>query len=565
MFPESEKGWGVIVRTLPDFLSYSFQIREALAVLMTTVGFVLMIACANVAGLLLARATRRRKELAVRISLGAERLRIARQLLTEGLVIALLGGCLGLLLAYWGIQAVQANMTFNEAISAVPFRLDRNVLFFSLAVSLLCAVLCGIAPAWNAARTDINTHLKDESRAVSAGQSQNRLRTILVTGEIALALVLLIGTGLLIHGIALIENQELGFQSEPLLTARLSLDDARYKSGAKQIEFVRDVVQRIKQIPGAEAVAVASDLPATGAGSMTLRMKGEPELPANQRPSAVDFVVSTDFFRTAGVPVLRGRTFLETDNDRAPHVVVVNEEFVRRNLKGQEPLGKQIQLDLSGAPAQWSEIVGVVGNVKTYSDEVRDYPEVYEAFLQRPVSSLGLMVRAGSDPNSLASALRDAVSRVDSELPLSSVMSMHTVIENQKGGNPFFTRVLVSFALLALILAAIGIYGLVSYSVGQRKHEIGIRMAMGAKNVDVLRIVLWQGAKTTLIGATIGLLMALPLPTIFNSLFSGVINVSEPRLFFVVPLAISLVTMLATYIPARRALSVDPMVTLRHE
>jgi putative ABC transport system permease protein len=294
-------------------------------------------------------------------------------------------------------------------------------------------------------------------------------------------------------------------------------------------------------------------------------MKGEPELPANQRPSAVDFVVSTDFFRTVGIPLLRGRTFLETDNDKAPHVVIVNEEFVRHNLKGQEPLGKQIALDLSGAPAQWSEIVGVVGNVKTYSDEVRDYPEVYEAFLQRPVGSLGLMVRSGSDPNGLASALRDAVSQVDAELPLSSVMSMHTVIENQKAGNPFFTRVLVIFALLALILAAIGIYGLVSYSVGQRKHEIGIRMAMGAGKGDVLRIVLWQGAKMTLIGATIGLLMALPLPAIFNSMFSGVINVSEPRLYFVVPLAISLVTMLATYIPARRALSVDPMVTLRHE
>jgi len=564
MFPESEKGWGAAVRTLPDFLVYGFGVRSALAVLMTTVGFVLLIACANVAGLLLARAAGRRKELAVRISLGAGRLRIVRQLLTEGLVIALLGGCLGLVLSYWGIRLVAANLAFNEAVSAVPIHMDWNVLLFSLGISLVCAVLCGVTPGWNAARVDVNTNLKDESRAASAGRSQSRLRAVMVTGEIALALLLLVGTGLLIRGIFLIEHQNLGFQTDSLLTAQVNLDDALYKDAGKQIAFVQEVVRRVEQTPGAESVAVASDLPATGASRVTLRIKGQPDLPANQRLNSVDFVVSPDFFRAAGIPLLRGRTFTETDNGAAPRVVVVNLEFVRRNLQGQEPLGKQIALDVSGAASEWAKIVGVVGNVKSYSEDTRDDPDVYEAFLQRPVASLSLMVRTNSDPNGLAPAVRNAVGQVDSELPLSHLESMRAVVERQKAGNPFFTRVLATFALLALLLAAIGIYGLVTYSVGQRTHEIGIRIAMGAKSADVLRMILWQGVKMTAIGAAIGLAMALPLPKLFEAMFYG-LHVSEPRLYFIVPLAVLVVTLLATYVPARRAVTVDPMVTLRHE
>jgi putative ABC transport system permease protein len=563
-FPGSEKGWGAKVRTLPDFLLYNFSVRSGLAIMMTAVGFVLMIACANVAGLLLARAAGRRKELAIRVALGAGRLRIIRQLLTEGLVIAFLGGGVGLLMAEWGINFLRANMTFNEAIQAVPLVLDWNVLFFVLGVSLLCAILCGAVPALNAARIDINTNLKDESHTASACRSQSRLRTILVTGEIAAAMFLLVGTGLLIRGIFLIEHQNLGFQAEHLFTARLNLDGARYKEASQQAAFVRDVISRLQQIPHAEAVAVASRLPATGADSVTLRIKGQPELPANQRLNALDLVVSPDYFRTAGIPLLRGRSFTERDDGAAPRVVVVNQEFVHRNLQDQEPLGKQISLDISGAAPEWSEIVGVVANVKPYSEEIRDDPEVYEAFLQRHVPFFSLMVRTSSDPNGLASALRNAVAQVDGELPLARVMSMPAVIEYQRGGDPFFARVLGTFAILALILAAIGIYGLVSYSVGQRTHEIGIRIAMGAGRKDVLRMILWQGVKITTIGTAIGLTMALPLPRVFDAIFYG-LHLREPGLYFITPLAIVVVTLLATYIPARRALTVDPMATLRHE
>lgn len=563
-FPETEKGWGAAVRTLPDFLIYDFEIRSALVVVMTTVGFVLMIACANVAGLLLARAAARRKELAIRIALGAGRTRVIRQLLTEGLVIAFLGGGVGLLLAYWGIYLVRANMTFNEAINAVPLSLDWNVLLFTLCVSLLCAVLCCLVPALNASRTDLNTNLKDESRTASASHSQSRLRTVMVTGEIALALFLLIGTGLLFRGIFLIEHQNLGFRADHLLTASVTLDSVRYKDASQQTIFVRNLLARLQDIPSAGPVAVASDLPATGPGTVTLRIKGQPELPADQRLRALDAVVTADYFQAAGISLLRGRTFIETDNATAPRVVVVNQEFAHRHLQDQEPLGKQIRLDVVGATPEWSEIVGVVNNVKAYSEDTRDDPEVYEPFLQRPVSSFSLMVRSTSDPNALASALRSTVAQLDTELPLDRVMSMPAVIERQKGGDPFFSGVLASFALLALILAAIGIYGLIAYSVGQRTHEIGIRMALGAANPDVLRIVLWQGLKMTAIGTAVGLALALPLPKILESMLYG-LHLHEPWLYFIVPIALLVVAVLATYIPARRATRVNPMSALRQE
>jgi putative ABC transport system permease protein len=287
-------------------------------------------------------------------------------------------------------------------------------------------------------------------------------------------------------------------------------------------------------------------------------------LPADQRPSALDAVITTDYFQAAGIPLLRGRAFTETDNANAPRVVLINQEFVHRHLQDQEPLGKQIHLDVAGATPEWSEIIGVVNNVKFYSEATRDDPQVYEPFLQRPVPSFSLMVRASSDPNTLTSDLRGAVAQVDAELPLSRVMSMPALIERQRAGDPFFVRMLGSFALLALILASIGIYGLVAFSVSQRTHEMGIRMALGARSPDVLRMVLWEGLKMTALGGAIGLVMALPLPKIFDAMFYG-LHIREPWLYFFVPMALLVVAISATYIPARRATRVDPMSALRQE
>jgi putative ABC transport system permease protein len=563
-FPETEKGWGATVRTLPDFLIYTFGVRSALAVMMTTVGFVLMIACANVAGLLLARATGRRKELAIRVSLGAGRLRVIRQLLTEGLTIALLGGGFGLLFAYWGINLVRASLTFNDAISAIQVRLDWNVILFAGGLSLICAVLCGLAPALSASRSDVTTSLKDESRGASPGRSRSHLRTVMVSGEVALAMFLLVGTGLLIRGLFVIEHQSLGFQTDRLLTAGLTLDKGRYEDASRQSLFVRDLLSRLQNIPGAEAVAVTSDLPATGPGSVTLHIKGQQEAPISQGLNALDFVVTPDYFRTAGIALQKGRTFTETDNASTPRVVLVNQKFVERYLPAEEAVGKQIRLEVGGTVQEWSQIVGVVGNVKTYSESTRDEPEVYEAFLQRPVSSFSVIVRANSNPDALASALHNAVAQIDAELPLARVMSMPAVIDSQRAGNPFFVHILGTFACLALLLSAIGIYGLIAYSVGQRTHEIGIRMALGAKSQDVLRMVLGEGMRIAAVGAAVGLALALPLPKLFGAIFFD-LHVNEPAVYFIVPVALLFVAMLATYLPARRAACVEPMNALRQE
>jgi len=563
-FPEIEKGWGVVVRTLPDFLIYDFGVTNGLAVIMTTVGFVLLIACANVSGLLLARTGARRKELAVRSALGAGRLRLVRQLLTEGLLIALLGGGLGLVWAYWGVQVLRANMRFNPAISAVAFNLDRNVLLFATGASLMCALLFGLAPALSASRTDITRNLKEDGRAASRGRSHTRFRSVMVTFEIALAMFLLVGSGLLFHGIYLLNRQYLGFQAEHLLTARVALDKTRYPNAARQSAFLRESISRLRELPGVVQVAAVSDLPATAPGSVTLHLKDQPELAANQAPNALDVVVTPDYFQATGTPLLRGRTFTDNDDATAPRVVIVNQKFVERYLNENEPLGRQITLEVSGATSEPSQIVGVVGNVKTHSQSVRDDPQVYEPFLQRPISSFFLMIRAIGDPNILVSALRNTMAQIDVELPLAQVMSMPAVIEAQKGGTPFFMRALGVFAAMALILAAIGIYGLVGYSVGQRVPEIGIRMALGANSRDVLRMVIAEGAKISVIGGLVGLSLALPLPKVFNAMFSD-LHVGQPWIYVVVAITILLVAIAATYVPVHRAAHVDPMRALRQD
>ena len=563
-FPETEKGWGVAVRTLPDFLIYSFNVRSPMGIMMTTVGFILLIACANVAGLLLARSASRRKELAIRIALGAGKLRVIRQMLTENLVIAFLGGGAGVLLAYWGIRYVGASLGSNEAIAAVPLSLDWNVLLFALGVSGLCAALCGLAAAFHASRTDANNNLKEAGRGASGSRSQSRLRTVLVTGEIALAIVLLVGTGLIFRGILLIEHQHLGFQTEHLLTAGVTLDSARYKDDLQRRRFVTELLPRLERITGAQAAAAVSDLPATGGQRVTIGIQGRPELPGNQKVYAIHVVVSPDYLRVVDIPLLRGRTFTELDSASAPRVVLVNQEFVRVHMKDQEPLGQRIHLEAAGASEDWSEIVGVVANVKSYSESAREEPQIYLPIFQQPPTSLSLMVRTTSDPSNLANDLRAAVGQVDAELPLERVMSMPAVIDRQRGGDALFVRFLATFALLALLLAGIGIYGLMAYSVGQRTREIGIRLALGARSPQVQRMVLWEGLRMTSIGCAIGLALALPLPKLFESMFYD-LHFQEARLYVVVPLVILTVATLATYIPARRASRLDPIVSLHQE
>jgi predicted permease len=564
-FPATESRWGASVRTLPDFLIHNFDIRTALAVIMTVVGFVLLIACANVAGLLLTRAVSRQRELAVRMSLGASRFRVVRQLLTEGLVIALLGGGVGLFLTYLGIHVVRAGLNFNQAISAVPIRLDTNVLLFAALVSLLSAIVSSVAPALKASRTAINTDLKSESRGGTSGRAHNRLRVVLVGAEIAIALFLLIGTCLLIRGVYLIDHQELGFNHDHLLTAGVVLDKARYADAAKQNQLARSLVMQMQQLPGVEGAAIASDLPASGPGSVSIHIKGQQPSRSNEKHTARDVVVTPEYFPVVGVSVLSGRAFSDRDDATTPRVVLVSQEFAHKYFQDHDPVGKQIELDIADAPSSWSEIVGVVSNIKSYSEGPGMEPQVYELYVQRPVASFSVMLRSTVDPNSLMPALRHVVAGLDSELPLLRVMSMDGVIEIQRNGNPLFSRLLATFAILALILSAIGIYGLIAYSVGQRTHEIGIRLALGAKQSDISRMILRQGFKVAAIGLAIGFTMALPLPKLFDSIFQGLIPFGAPVIYPIVLAVMLMVVFCATLGPARRATRVDATRALRNE
>ena len=563
-FPSIESRWGATIRTLPDFLIYNFGIRPALAVIMTVVGFVLLIACANVSGLLLTRAVGRQKELAIRMSLGASRVRVVRQLVTEGLVIALAGGGVGLVLASFGIPMVRAGLTFNDAISAVPITLDRNVLLFAVAVSLTSALLASVAPAIKASRSAINADLKSETRS-SSGRGHNRLRVVLVGGEIAIALFLLIGSGLLIRGVYILDHQKLGFEHDHLMTAGIGLDQARYSDAAKQQQFVRNLIAQLNQIPGVAGTAVTSDLPASSFGSVTFRIKDQPEALANEHRATGDVVITTDFFQLIGVQILSGRGFSETDDVTAPRVVLVNQRFVHKYFQDHDPVGKKIELDISGAPAAWSEIVGVVADIRSFSEDPRIEPQVFEAYKQRPVASFSVMIRSTVDPTSLTPALRRSINQLDAELPLLRVASMDGVIEMQRNGNPLFAKLLATFAILALILSAIGIYGLIAYSVGQRTQEIGIRLALGAKASDISRMILRDGFKVALIGSAIGLAVAVPLPSVFDSIFEGDFHFNAPLIYPLVLAAMLVVVFASTLGPAQRATRVNPTAALRND
>jgi putative ABC transport system permease protein len=563
-YPATEQRWGASVRTLPDFLIYNFAIRMGLTVLMTVVTMVLLIACANVAGLLLTRAVGRHQELGIRMSLGASRVRVMRQLLTEGLVIGVLGGTVGVFLTYAGIRMVRAGLTFNDAVRAVPIRLDTNVLLFAIAVSLVSALISSVAPAMKASRSSIGADMNSEGRSAAGSRSHSRLRSILVGGEIALASVLLIGSGLLIRGVYEIEHQALGFRHDHLLTAGVTLDQARYQDAFRQIQFVRSLLPGLDQLPEVENVAVTSDLPASGSGRVPVHIKDQPDPPSNAPHTALHVVVTPSYFQTAGIPLLRGRSFTDHDSADAPRVLLVNQAFVHRFLQDRDPLGMQVQLDVNGAASSWAALVGVVNDVKSFSEDTRVDPEVYESFLQRPVTSMSLMLRTSVDPNGLIPGLRRVVAHLDPELPLLRVMSMDGVIDEQKTGDTLFTRLLATFAMLALTLACIGIYGLISYSVGQRTHEIGIRVALGANTADISRMILKQGIKIAAFGSAFGLLLALPLPKLFDSIFMGILF-SSPAVYPVVFVSIFLVTMLASYGPARRASRVNPAAALRNE
>jgi putative ABC transport system permease protein len=565
-YPENypPEGWGAYAVSLHEQIVG--RMRLPLLVLLGAVSLVLLIACANVASLLLARSTVRRKEIAVRAALGASRRRITRQLLTENLLLAFCGGGLGLLIALWGTDQL-VSLSSQTLPRMKEVGIDGRVLGFTLLASMLTGLVFGLMPVIEASKLDLNEVLKEGGRrgAVSAGQK--RLRSLIVVAEFALALVLLIGAGLLSRSFWRLQNVSPGFETENALTFQITLPWASYTGSRQAAAFFQQAIDRISHLPGVKAAGAASILPLSGSNNdQGFVIEGRPLRDLNKDVGDEEFrVVTPGYFRTMGIPLLKGRSFNDDDNADIAGVTIINQAFAERHFRGEEPLGKRLTMDdPRESNAKWLTIVGVVGDVRHSGLNVAAKPEFYVSLLQYTRWSMTLVARAGADPVSLTDAIRREILAMDPQLPLYNVRPMERVIDESVAPQRLSTFLFGGFAALALTLAAIGVYGVMSYAVAQRTNEIGIRIALGAQTRDVLKLVVTQGMKPAMAGVAIGLAAAFGLTQLIKNLLFDV-SPTDPLTFAVITLLITAIGALACWIPARRATKVDPLVALRAE
>jgi putative ABC transport system permease protein len=548
-------------------LSYQVvgKVRALLLLLLGAVGFVLLIACANVANLLLTRAAGRQKEIAVRLALGAGWLRLLRQLAAESMLLAMLGAGLGLVLAFWLSQSLVGMMPASiPRVHAIG--LDLPVLAFTLVLAVLTGLVFGVVPTLAATRTDLNSTLKEGGRSAMQGPQHHRPRAALVAGQVALSLVLLVGAGLLMRSFERLLATQPGFQPEHVLTASVSLPGAQYKQDQQIRSFYRELIERLQQLPGAKMAGASTDLPLEAGWTHLFTPEGYQPPPGAGLNLCSHSVILGDYLQTLRVPLVRGRYFTERDKPGSTPALIVSESLAKRYWPNQDPVGKRVKWGPPESNNPWLTIVGVVGDVKQGALDGATMPHTYEPYGQHdvPASSLNLAVRAAGDPGGLASALRAAVWGLDRQLAVAQVRTMNQVIGDSTAPRRFNLYLLVTFAALAVALAAIGIYGLIAYSVAQRTHEIGIRMTLGAQRGDVTRLVVGQGALLVGAGVVIGVIGALVLTRFLASFLYGV-SPTDPVTFAGVVVVLAGVGLLASYIPARRATKVDPMVALRCE
>jgi len=545
------------------------DIRPALLILLGAVGFVLLIACANVANLLLARAASRSKEIAIRTALGAGRGRIIRQLLTESLLLSVLGGALGLLFAMWGIDALLAALPEDlPRLLVSGIGLDMPVLLFTLAVSILTGLLFGLAPALQASKSNLNETLKDGGRT-SAGAGRQHVRNLLVVSEVALSLLLLVSAGLLIKSFSRLQETDLGFDPTNVLTLRVPLPEARYKESGQVANFWDELLRRVRALSGVESAGLTRGLPMNGGIESGVMVEGQETTNPKDAVVAVNLFAEPGYFKTMNVQLLKGRFLSEQDTIDAPLAAIVDELFVARFFPNTDPIGKRLRIGGDRAPLR--NIVGVFKHMKHYGPDEEGRAEIYTPYKQIPAEnfaaanrSLWLAVKTKGDPTSLAPAIRNEVSQIDKDQPISNVGTMEQIVAATVAPQKFATWLLAVFAASAMLLAAIGIYGVMAYSVTQRTHEIGIRMALGAGRRDVLRMVVSQGMKLALVGVALGLVGAFALTRLLSSLLFGV-SATDPLTYGVVSLLLASVALLACLIPARKATRVDPMIALRYE
>ncbi|AGY60600.1 ABC transporter permease [Gloeobacter kilaueensis] len=542
------------------------KIRPALLLLLAAVAAVLLIACANVANLLLSRAVSRQKEIAVRTALGASRARILRQLLTESILLALLGALLGLGFALLGLKMLVA--TIPRSLPRIDqIALDGPVLVFTLAVAVLSAVLFGLAPALQVSKTDFNEALKDGGRGATSSRERNRVRDLLVVSEVALALMLLVSAALLTQSFLNLQNVKPGFRPEQVVTATLSLPLARYPEERQQITFFDRLIERVQTLPGVESVSVVNTLPLGGSdSSVTLLVEGQSRPKPGQEPLSGYLAVGPEYLRTMGIVLLRGRPLSPLDNAQTPKVALINETMARRFWPHSDPIGKRFSTDMPVPKADsWITVVGIVQDTRFLGLNQAIRPEMYLPYRQAAWPYMSLVVRTtNSDPATLAATLRAQVQAIDPDQALGTIKTMERVVADSIEQQRFNVLLLVSFAVVALILASIGIYSVMAYSVTQRTHEIGVRLALGAPQGKILALVVTQGMLLVLSGILVGLGAAVVLARALSSLLFGVSAFDLPT-FAAVSVLILAVALSACYLPARRATRVDPMVALRYE
>jgi putative ABC transport system permease protein len=565
-YPATNDQFGVALQSIRD--AFVSDARPAILVLFGAVMFVLLIACANVANLFLVRGAARTKEIALRMAFGANRNRIIRQMLTESFALAFLGGILGLALAIAGIGGITRLIPMN-ALSGATVNLNGAVLFFAAGIVVLAAFIFGLAPAMHSTRPDVQSELKEGGRTASASAAQNKLRGALAIAEISLALILLVGAGLMMKSLYKLMSVNPGFRPDRVLTMEMDLRTQQYSKDPAMLNFWQQVLYRVRALPGVEDAAVGTVIPLAGEHSRTDITIEDMALPKPGNYPHPDYhMVSPGFISTLGVPLLLGRTFTEADKQGAPLVGMVNWKLAQQYWPHDDPIGKRFMFghpDPNGKkPPEWITVVGVVGDMKLYGLANPSRLEVYVSSLQYPDSHMNLVVKSRIDPAALTSAIRGAVASIDKNQPIFAISTMNQLVSDSVSTRRVTLVLLGLFSALALVLAAIGIYGVISYSVAQRTHEIGIRMALGAQHKDVLRMILRQGVKIAVAGVAIGVVVSLGLTQLMSSLLFSV-SAADPLTFAGVAILLVLVAMLACYIPARRALQVDPMVALRYE
>jgi putative ABC transport system permease protein len=564
-YPDSQSHWGVNVVPLRDQISG--ELRPSLLVLFGAVAFVLLIACANVSSLLLARAASREREMAIRTAIGASRWRIARQLLMESLLLALIGGGLGVALAAWGTNALLAASPRN-LLDLAAISLDLRVLTFAVASTLLAGLLFGFLPSYISAHSRISETLKEGGRGSSSANRRAFARNAFVVAQLGLALVLLTGSGLLIRSFVRLIGVDPGFDTGHLLTFKVSLPRAKYGKDPLCLAFFQQLLAKLSTVPGVRSATMESFPPLAGLGAATaVHLLSQPPLALSDLPVTNVQVVGSNYFSTMNIPLRAGRLFNAQELTEEKHVTIINQAFAGKYLHGVNPLGQKAAIymkSLSETELQPSEIIGVVGNVHQMGLDTAPEPTVYWPHPELVMSGMTILVRTANDPRLIAPAARAALQQLDPELPLAGVATMDQLLADSLSRSRFTMLLLGIFAGVALVLAAVGIYGLIAYSVTQRTQELGIRIALGAQRRDVLRLVLAQGTRLTFLGVALGLFAALALSRLLAALLFNV-SATDPLTFAGVAALLAAVALLACFIPARRATRVDPIVALRYE